>query len=99
MGNLKSAPIGLTEGVVAKLVGDRPAYGKGVTHVPIAPYTKCGECGQLRTKPCDYSACPILQVASSSEPKRRDLPAKIDLNTVPSSMELRAASWKEKPNG
>ena len=33
--NLKPAPIGLTESVVAKLTGDRPAYGKGVVRVPI----------------------------------------------------------------
>ena len=99
MGNLKPAPIGLTEGTVAKLVGDRPAYGKGVIRVPMAPYAKCGECGQLRTMPCKYSACPIPQVRSSSACERREPPAKIDLNTVPSSMELRAASWKEKPNG
>jgi len=62
MSNLKPAPLGLSESVVAKMVGDRPAYGQGVIHVPIAPYTRCGECGQLRTVPCAYSACPIPQV-------------------------------------
>ena len=62
MSNLKPAPLGLNENVVAKMVGDRPAYGQGVVHVPMAPYAQCGECGQLRTKPCAYSACPIPQV-------------------------------------
>jgi len=33
-GNLKPAPLQLTESVVAKLVGDRPAYGSGVVRVP-----------------------------------------------------------------
>ena len=36
MSNVKPAPIGLTESVVAKMVGDRPAYGQGVIHVPRA---------------------------------------------------------------
>ncbi|ALG60875.1 MULTISPECIES: hypothetical protein [Citromicrobium] len=59
MSNVKPAPIGLTEGVVAKMVGDRPACGKGVIHVPVAPYAKCYACEQLRTVPCNYSACSI----------------------------------------
>ena len=33
-GNLKPAPLQLTESLVAKLVGDRPAYGNGVVRVP-----------------------------------------------------------------
>ena len=33
--NLKPAPLSLTPAVTAKLVGDRPAYGKGVVHVPL----------------------------------------------------------------
>lgn len=61
MSNVKPAPIGLTEGVVAKMVGDRPPFGRGVIHVPIEHYTRCGECDQLRTRPCKYSACPIPQ--------------------------------------
>ncbi|MEL7754037.1 hypothetical protein VO57_008710 [Citromicrobium bathyomarinum] len=40
MSNVKPAPIGLTEGVVAKMVGDRPAYGKGIVRVPIVPVSK-----------------------------------------------------------
>jgi len=59
MSNVKPAPLGLTEGVVAKMVGDRPAYGRCVVHVPIAPFERCSECDQLRTRPCAYSACPI----------------------------------------
>lgn len=35
MGNLKQAPLHLTEGLTAKLVGDRPAFGKGVARLPI----------------------------------------------------------------
>ncbi|MGB3166017.1 MAG: hypothetical protein WBA68_04490 [Alteraurantiacibacter sp.] len=35
MGNLKTAPLALTPAVVTKIVGDRPAIGKGVTHVPL----------------------------------------------------------------
>ena len=35
VGNLKGAPIGLTADLTAKLVGDRPAYGKGIAHLPI----------------------------------------------------------------
>lgn len=34
MSNLKPAPFSLTGDVVAKLVGDRPAFGKGVVRVP-----------------------------------------------------------------
>ncbi|NCP19037.1 MAG: hypothetical protein GW855_07760 [Erythrobacter sp.] len=60
--NVKPAPPGLTEGLVAKMVGDRPAYGKGIAHIPIASFADCGECGQRRTKPCGYSACPISEV-------------------------------------
>lgn len=37
MSNLKPAPLGLTEGTVAKLVGDRPAYGKHIVRLPIVP--------------------------------------------------------------
>jgi hypothetical protein len=33
--NLKPAPLGLTTAVTAKMVGDRPAVGKGVVHVPL----------------------------------------------------------------
>ncbi|MEL7753345.1 hypothetical protein VO57_015090 [Citromicrobium bathyomarinum] len=65
MSNLKPAPIGLTESVVAKTVGDRPAYGKGLINVPLAPYAKCDACGQLRTVPCNYSACPIASGETS----------------------------------
>jgi len=64
MSNVKPAPIGLTESVVAKMVGDRPAYGQGVIHVPMARYARCGKCRQLRTKPCAYSACPFPVVQS-----------------------------------
>lgn len=35
MSNLKPAPLHLTEAVCAKLIGDRPAYGKGVCHLPL----------------------------------------------------------------
>lgn len=35
MSNLKPAPISLTASVTAKLTGDRPAYGKGVTRIPV----------------------------------------------------------------
>lgn len=35
MGNLKPAPIFLTESVVAKLCGDQPAYGAGIARVPV----------------------------------------------------------------
>jgi hypothetical protein len=35
MANLKPAPLHLTEAVTAKLVGDRPAFGKGVTHLAL----------------------------------------------------------------
>ena len=62
MSNVKPAPLSLTEGTVAKLVGDRPAYGQGIVHVPMAPYALCGECNQHRTRPCKYSACPIPNV-------------------------------------
>ena len=34
MSNLKPAPFSLTGDVVAKLVGDRPSYGKGIVRVP-----------------------------------------------------------------
>lgn len=33
--NLKPAPLGLTGAVVAKLVDDRPAYGKGIARIPL----------------------------------------------------------------
>ncbi|MEL7681101.1 hypothetical protein AAG602_08035 [Citromicrobium bathyomarinum] len=65
MTNVKPAPIGLTESVVAKTVGDRPGYGKGVVHLPFAPYAKCEACGKLRTVPCNYSACPIASGETS----------------------------------
>lgn len=35
MSNLKRAPLPLTGELVAKLVGDRPAYGKGLTYLLI----------------------------------------------------------------
>ena len=63
--NVKPAPLGLTEGVVAKMVGDRPAYGRGVVHVPIEPFATCAECGQMRTAPCQYSACPIPKMGGA----------------------------------
>lgn len=34
-GNLKSAPLPLTAALVAKLTGDRPAFGKGIARLPI----------------------------------------------------------------
>lgn len=34
-GNLRDAPLALTPALVAKLTGDRPAYGKGIMHLPI----------------------------------------------------------------
>jgi len=34
-GNLKPAPLPLTGDLVAKLTGVRPAFGKGVVHLPI----------------------------------------------------------------
>ncbi|MBD3728732.1 MAG: hypothetical protein IE933_03420 [Sphingomonadales bacterium] len=34
MSNLKPGPIFLTPELTAKLVGDRPAYGKGIAHLP-----------------------------------------------------------------
>ncbi len=64
MSNLKPAPLGLTESVVAKMLGDRPPFGTGVIHVPIAPFVECDKCGQLRSEPCTYSACPIAKVQS-----------------------------------
>jgi hypothetical protein len=67
--NLKPAPLGLTSDLTAKLVGDRPAYGKGVVRVPF---------GEFRLV----------------DGKKR-----IDLNTVPSSMEQRAASWRKPREG
>ncbi len=35
MSNLRPAPLALTPAIVAKIVGDRPAYGKGITHIPL----------------------------------------------------------------
>jgi len=35
MANLKPAPLHLTSALVAKLTGDRPAYGKGVVRIPL----------------------------------------------------------------
>jgi hypothetical protein len=35
LGNLRPAPLALTPGLVAKLVGDRPAYGRGIAHIPL----------------------------------------------------------------
>ena len=37
MDGLKPAPFALTPALVAKLVGDRPAYGKGIAHLPVLP--------------------------------------------------------------
>lgn len=34
VGNLKPAPLALTADVVAKLVGDRPPFGKSIVHLP-----------------------------------------------------------------
>lgn len=34
-GNLKAAPLALTPALVAKLTGDRPAFGRGIVRVPI----------------------------------------------------------------
>ena len=45
MSNLKPAPIALTPELVAKLVGDRPAYGKGLVRLPIE--------GKLGVSPTD----------------------------------------------
>jgi hypothetical protein len=42
MSNLKPAPFPLTGDLVAKLLGDRPALGKCVVHLPIAE-KKCTE--------------------------------------------------------
>ena len=64
MSNLKPAPLFLNEGTVAKLVGDRPAYGKGVIHVPIEPFTRCDTCDQMRTTACRYAACPLARAQS-----------------------------------
>jgi len=33
--NLEPAPFFLTSAVVAKLAGDRPAFGKGIAHLPV----------------------------------------------------------------
>lgn len=35
MSNLKPAPMPLTADLTAKLAGDRPAFGKGIVHLPI----------------------------------------------------------------
>lgn len=67
--NIKPAPLCLTESVVAKLTGDRPAYGTGIVRVPMASFRLVD--GQKR----------------------------IDLNTVPSAMELRAESWRKAREG
>jgi len=67
--NLKPAPLGLTSDLTAKLIGDRPAYGNGVTRVPF---------GEFRLV---------------------DGKKSIDLNTVPSSMEQRAAIWRKPQEG
>jgi len=40
-GNLRPAPLALTPALVAKLVGDRPAYGKGIVHVPFEGKVCC----------------------------------------------------------
>lgn len=39
MGNLKPAPLFLSTDLVAKLVGDRPAFGKGIARVPFVEPT------------------------------------------------------------
>ncbi len=59
-GNLKPAPLSLTPAVVAKLLGDQPAYGRGIARVPfVAEPTYCRKCGQTRRTRCTYSTCPI----------------------------------------
>lgn len=59
MSNLKPAPLDLTPALVAKLVGDRPAHGKGIARVPLG----CAKCGQSgRTSLC-YSPCPFEERA------------------------------------
>ncbi len=40
---LKPAPLALTGDLVAKLVGDRPAYGKGIAHLPLEGTVCCAE--------------------------------------------------------
>ncbi len=35
MSNLKPAPLAFTPELVAKLVGDRPAYGRGITRIAL----------------------------------------------------------------
>tara|TARA_B100001179_G_scaffold211998_1_gene179649 strand:+ start:2444 stop:2665 length:222 start_codon:yes stop_codon:yes gene_type:complete len=67
--NLKPAPLSLTEDVVAKLAGERPAFGKGIVRVPVASF------------------------------RLVDGKKRIDLNTVPSAMEMRAASWRKPREG
>lgn len=69
-GNLKPAPLPLTGDLVAKLVGDRPAYGRGIRHVPVVSNpVVCSTCKQERHRPCDLSTCPIgRQAASAAEP-------------------------------
>lgn len=34
-GNLKPAPLDLTPAVTAKLIGDWPAYGRGIARIPV----------------------------------------------------------------
>jgi hypothetical protein len=59
-GNLKTPPLALTPGLVAKLVGARPALGKGIAHLPIeGTAAGCRTCVQPRQERCTYRACPI----------------------------------------
>lgn len=59
-GNLKSAPLALTTGLVAKLVGDRPAYGRGIVRIPLeSSSASCRTCGQQRETLCAYRSCPV----------------------------------------
>lgn len=64
MSNLKPAPLPFTPDLVAKLVGDRPAYGKGIVRVPVEGAAGgCRKCGQTcRTELC-YSPCPLEERA------------------------------------
>lgn len=51
---------------------------------------------RVRLKPRPLAApAPRPQPTTAQAPARRTLPPKIDLNTVPSAMEQRAASWRK----